>query len=179
MFGKMSNRFVVGVVTLALALSLVEVTEASQGGESKAGGGKAGTSNTVAKCKGGSKGPHYHILHGTKFKHGYYFKGKAHRHWSYCYWNACYRCYFFYEPDLSSYYYWCASQNCYYPVTYIATAPPVAGDVFMPAGIEIKVIATATATATATVTTTVTTTATATATATAIVGSGATARGPK
>jgi hypothetical protein len=193
MFGNMFHRFVVGMLTLGLALSFVEVTEASQGGAAKAGGGKAGISNTVAKGKGGkgkgkrkgkakgkrkgkgkgkgkskvAKGKrggkgHYYVSYGTKFKHGYYFKGKDHRQWSYCYWNARYRCYFFYEPDLCSYYYWCASQNCYYPVTYITIAPPVAGDVLMPAGIKITV------TATAAVTTT----------ATAIVGSGAPAPGP-
>lgn len=80
----------------------------------------------------------YHKKHGTAFKYGYFFKGKEHRHWSYGYWNAKNRCYFFYEPGLRCFYYWCAPKACYYPVSYIQVAPPVAGDETMPPGIDIK-----------------------------------------
>ena len=80
----------------------------------------------------------YYKKNGTAFKYGYYFKGKNHRHWSYGYWNARYRVYFFYEPGLRTFYYWNARQACYYPVSYITIAPPVEGDETMPPDIDIR-----------------------------------------
>ena len=60
----------------------------------------------------------YHMKNGTKFSHGYYYKGQYHNHWSkYC-WNSSYGCYLYYDPCCFSWYYWCPVAFCYYPVSY-------------------------------------------------------------
>jgi hypothetical protein len=77
---------------------------------------------------GGHHGSHhaaYHTVHGTKFSHGYYYRGHHHRHWTYTTWNAKYRTRFYWDPSAEAWYYWSSKQEIYYPVSYIETAPPV------------------------------------------------------
>ena len=60
----------------------------------------------------------YHLSSGKKFSGGYYYSGRNHSHWSYCYYDRRYSCYLYWDPCVSGYYYWCAPQTCYYPVSY-------------------------------------------------------------
>jgi hypothetical protein len=90
------------------------------GGTAVAGGkGKGGSSSSHSRVSG-----NYFKSHGVHFKYGYYYKGRDHHHWRYCYWSPSWGCYFYLDPDCNCYYYWCAAENCYYPATYINTAPP-------------------------------------------------------
>jgi hypothetical protein len=66
----------------------------------------------------------YNKKFGYQFKYGWYYKGKNHQHWNYCYWSPSWGCYFYLDPCCNSYYYWCASQCCYYPVSYINVVEP-------------------------------------------------------
>jgi hypothetical protein len=66
----------------------------------------------------------YYLTYGVPFSGGYYYKGFAHKHWSYCYWDSRYCCYLYYDPYLCCYYYWYAPSQCFYPLTYTA---PLAG----------------------------------------------------
>lgn len=61
----------------------------------------------------------------VKFQGGTKYLGKDCKHWSSCYFNGKYGCYFYFDPFCRCYYYYCAPQCCFYPVTYIVTAPPV------------------------------------------------------
>jgi hypothetical protein len=72
--------------------------------------------------------PGYHQVHGTRFSHGYYYRGIHHRHWSRTVWSARHRCYFFYDPWCRAYFYWCRPAGCYFPVSYFKTAPPDGSD---------------------------------------------------
>ena len=72
-------------------------------------------------ANGRSHGKHsrdYHLTHGHKFKHGYYYSGKGHYHWSKRYWSERYGCTVYYDQGLECDFYWCAPAKCYYPVSY-------------------------------------------------------------
>ena len=59
------------------------------------------------------------------FHHG--FGGyllRDYRGWGNSYWNARYRCQWYYCPEASCYYYWYAPWACYLPVSQIALYPP-------------------------------------------------------
>jgi hypothetical protein len=128
------KRLLTSAGAVLLGLAVVGVTEASgPGGRS---GGQSGGHNSSASHFNGN-GSHfngsgssknsfsnYHQTFGTKFSHGYFYKGNHHRHWTSWYWSPSYGCYFYWCPYASCYYYWSAPQQCYYPVSYIAVAPP-------------------------------------------------------
>src|SRR5262249_47895718 len=61
----------------------------------------------------------YHLSHGTRFEHGYYFSGRLHKHWTKRYWHNAYGCYVYYCPSTKCEYYWCLPDNRYYPVSYV------------------------------------------------------------
>jgi hypothetical protein len=60
----------------------------------------------------------YKTKYGTKFDHGYFYKGKDHFHWSYSCWNPSYGCYCYWCPSSCCYYYWCQPDSCFYPISY-------------------------------------------------------------
>lgn len=60
----------------------------------------------------------YHLKYGHKFKHGYYYKGYKHAHWSHCYWDNRYGTYLYWDRYAKEYYYWHAKHYRYYPVCY-------------------------------------------------------------
>ena len=64
---------------------------------------------------------HYHLKHGHKFTHGFYFKGKLHHHWTKKVFFAKLGCYCHWCPNTRGYYYWCAPHGRYYPVSYCPT----------------------------------------------------------
>jgi len=60
----------------------------------------------------------YHLTHGSKFQHGFFFKGDHHRHWSSQYYHRTHGCTVYYCPSTRCEYYWCVPDRCYYPLTY-------------------------------------------------------------
>jgi hypothetical protein len=60
----------------------------------------------------------YHLTHGTKFEHGYFYKGKEHSHWSSRCYSERYGCQIYYCPSACCWYYFCTPDCCYYPVSY-------------------------------------------------------------
>jgi hypothetical protein len=66
----------------------------------------------------------YAYTRGVKFSKGYYYKGRAHYHWSKRYWSPKWRSWFFYDPSVSGWYYWSGARACYYPASYITTVAP-------------------------------------------------------
>jgi hypothetical protein len=65
-----------------------------------------------------SKYSNYNQTNGTKFAHGYFYRGRDHNHWSSSRWDSRYGCECYYDPSCSSWYYWCEPACCYYPVSY-------------------------------------------------------------
>src|SRR4051794_32467068 len=66
----------------------------------------------------------YHLSHGKKFSHGYYYAGHHHKHWTKkMYWKK-YGCYCYWCPDTSCWYYWCAPRDCWFPCSYAVEAAP-------------------------------------------------------
>ena len=107
------RRFILSVAAVVLGLALVATAEAGQ-----KGGGREG--------RGGERSSRsYHERFGTKFSHGYFYKGRDHHQWTHRYWFGRYGCYTYYCPSTSCWYYWYQQDNCYYPVSYINTATPV------------------------------------------------------
>ena len=89
----------------------------SQGGPSyKTSNGKPGGS--LSKGIGANKIANYHLQHGTKFEHGYFYKGKHHEHWGEIRFDPRYGCNCYWDSCLSIWYYWCERDVCYYPVSY-------------------------------------------------------------
>jgi hypothetical protein len=66
----------------------------------------------------------YAYTRGIKFGKGYYYKGKAHYHWSKRYYSSKWRSWFFYDPSVRVWYYWSGTRTAYYPVSYINTVAP-------------------------------------------------------
>lgn len=60
----------------------------------------------------------YHLHHGRKFQHGYYYKGQHHRHWTQSCWLPKYGCHCHWCPCTCVWYYWCVPDECYYPIDY-------------------------------------------------------------
>ena len=67
---------------------------------------------------GGRSFSNYHLTNGTRFDHGYFYRGRSHSHWSSQRYDARYGCTCYYDPCCSTWYYWCQPANCYYPVSY-------------------------------------------------------------
>jgi hypothetical protein len=118
------------VAAVALGLWAADVAEAGRyggrfhGGRTQGGHYHGGRKSSGRFYGGNRYRPYqaayrgYHLKYGVRFKYGYYYKGRIHRHWTKRYWNADYGCYVYYCPETSCYYYWCAPDDCYYPVTY-------------------------------------------------------------
>lgn len=114
------NRFLLSVAAVGLCLALVGPASA---------GGPGGHHNSKSSHGSGSWSSHgsssyhksytnYHLDYGTKFKGGYFYKGKEHSHWSYHCYDKRYGCECYYCPCTCCYYYWCQPDDCYYPVSY-------------------------------------------------------------
>jgi hypothetical protein len=112
------RRFILSVAAVVLSVALAATAQAGPKGN---GGGSHSSSS-------------YHMTHGTKFKGGYFYKGKEHSHWTHRYWYGRYGCYTYYCPSTCGWYYYYPKQECYYPVSYITTATPVAQPA--PVGVE-------------------------------------------
>jgi hypothetical protein len=91
----------------------------AKGGKGRNKGGKAnGSKNNGGRANGGKSGKNYYAKHGTKFRHGYYYKGRHHNHWSERTWSDDYGFWLYLDPDLGVYYYWAEADETYYPITY-------------------------------------------------------------
>src|ERR1700722_13890984 len=111
----MMRQLILSVAAVTLSVAPAATAEAAQ---------KGGAPKGNASSHNGSRD--YHLTHGTKFKGGYFYKGKEHRHWTYRYWYGKYGCYTYWCPSTSCWYYYYPREERYYPVSYIATATPVA-----------------------------------------------------
>ena len=93
-------------------------------GPGSTGTGFKGTSGKTMNFSNGGQGSrgsfdrNYHLTHGTRFDHGYFYRGRDHFQWSYRTWNSRYGCFTYWDPCTSCNYYWCQPYNCFYPVTY-------------------------------------------------------------
>src|SRR5437870_8071136 len=90
-------------------------------GTSEAGGPRGGGSHQGGSSRGGSshgKYHNYHLSHGVKFSHGYFYRGLNHYHWSHRYYDSKFDRYCYYDPCTCCYYYWCQPYQCYYPCDY-------------------------------------------------------------
>lgn len=72
-----------------------------------------------AKPIGGQRAASYHKDHGHRFKHGYYFDGHRHPHWSYQYWDVRYGTTLYWDPGLLTYFYWSRPHFRFYPISYV------------------------------------------------------------
>jgi hypothetical protein len=101
-------------------------------------GGNSGTSLSTAKTNGknsnytksytksndghkmGShdKSKDYNQKYGTKFEHGYFYKGKFHDHWTCSRYDRRYGCNVYWDPCCLCWYYYCTPCECFYPVSY-------------------------------------------------------------
>jgi hypothetical protein len=74
--------------------------------------------------KGRTYSKNYHKKHGKRFryhagdkvKRGWYYPGRAHRHWKYCTWNTHYKRWFFFDECTTRFYYFCHKHKCYLPI---------------------------------------------------------------
>jgi hypothetical protein len=80
----------------------------------------------------------YNLKYGKKFGNGWCYPNRFDCHWSYRCWCPYYSCWYYYDPCCLSYYYWCGTHSCYYPISYIVTAPPVAGEVIIEVNAKIS-----------------------------------------
>src|SRR5947209_6873501 len=114
------KAFLTGVAAVVLGLTVLGTSEAAGRGGPVSQGSRAGNfSSHVGHAGVGHQGFHnYHLSHGKKFSHGYFYEGKYHQHWSYSYFDKRYGSYLYYDPCCYSYYYYCAPKACYYPVSY-------------------------------------------------------------
>jgi hypothetical protein len=60
----------------------------------------------------------------VKFRHGVYYPGKAHYHWTKRYYSYVWGQWFFYSPIDDCWFYWYAASERYYPVAVLNLAPP-------------------------------------------------------
>jgi hypothetical protein len=134
------KRFLLSAAVAALVLGPASRTEAAgRGGQ---GHGK-GHGDTHGKSYGPSGSRHgdghrgyghgdgrgkgstgYHLRHGHKFSHGYYYRGRDHGHWTHRRYWPKYHTTCYWDPGTRGWYYWSPAQACYYPISYITVAPP-------------------------------------------------------
>jgi hypothetical protein len=62
-------------------------------------------------------------FHGLHYGPGGYLT-REYRGWTSNYWDARYRCQFYFHPEARCYYYWYAPGACYLPMSQIAIYPP-------------------------------------------------------
>jgi len=103
--GFSMKAFVTSVAAVAIGLTVIGTSQAAGRSAPASRGGHQGYAN-------------YHLSHGKKFEHGYFYEGKYHQHWSYSYLDKRYGTYLYYDPCCYSFYYYCAPKACYYPVSY-------------------------------------------------------------
>ncbi len=56
-----------------------------------------------------------HVRHGVRFSGGYYYPGRAQRHWSRRVWSPVYHRYQYLDPTLRVWYYYDDARVGYYP----------------------------------------------------------------
>ena len=122
------RRILLSVAAIGLALALTGTADAG-----KSGGKASGSQRSMSRSRSRS----YHEEHGTKFKGGYFYRGREHSHWTHRYWWGKYGCYTYFCPSTRCWYYWYQQDNCYYPCSYIGSATPVAetAPVGVPSGV--------------------------------------------
>ena len=86
-------------------------------------------SNSISKV-GPGKVSNYHLTRGTRFDHGFLYRGRDHFHWTVQRFDPRYGCTCYFDPGLSIWFYFCEIDVCYYPVSYCphrycATCVPV------------------------------------------------------
>jgi hypothetical protein len=96
------------------------VTKSQGNAGNKTSNAKTGTGSqqNLGKGTGSNKINNYHLQHGTKFEHGYFYKGKNHQHWGETRFDHRYGCNIYWDSCLSIWFYWCERDICYYPVSY-------------------------------------------------------------
>jgi hypothetical protein len=116
---------VVGLVGAAVAEA------AGKGGPSGGSGSKSGGSSGsfrsmsgTFKTNPGTHGSDYHMKYGTRFKDGWFYKGRDHFHWTSWCWNPSWGCYNYWCPSSRCWFYWYEPHACYYPISYISTCAP-------------------------------------------------------
>ncbi|HEV3204666.1 MAG TPA: hypothetical protein VGY77_09790 [Gemmataceae bacterium] len=132
------NQFLMSVGVMGLGLVMCGSNEAfagkssgngsrnSNSGQSVQSSYRTGSSSSSKVFQGSNSGKfsNYNLTYGTKFSHGYFYKGSQHCHWTSWYWNSTCGCYFYWCPSACSYYYWYAPTCCYYPASYVEYAQP-------------------------------------------------------
>jgi hypothetical protein len=127
---KAMRKFILAIAVVALTLTIASTTEAgpksggsksspSKSSPSKSGSIKIGSGSQQKFKQGNSpKINDYHLKFGTKFDHGYFYKGKNHHHWGLIRFDVRYGCNCYWDPCLLIWFYWCERDVCYYPVSY-------------------------------------------------------------
>jgi hypothetical protein len=102
------KTFVLSLATVALTLVATSATQANPkpGGHGPAKPGMSGNFKD------------YHLSHGTKFEHGYFYKGRNHEHWGEIRFDHRYNTRIYFDRGLDRWFYWCERDVCFYPVTY-------------------------------------------------------------
>jgi hypothetical protein len=67
--------------------------------------------------KGGARD--YYQRHGKRFRYGYYYPGRNHKHWTHRWYSHRHHCYYYWCPSRRCYYFWSGKRNGYYPVSSI------------------------------------------------------------
>ena len=125
-------------LTLAFAPQTQAAPKSGGTGQAKVSSSRSGTNNNVHVTNNKVTNVHksdpgrfrdYHLTHGTRFDHGFFYRGKNHDHWGLTRFDPRYGCTCYWDPCLSVWYYWCQRDICYYPVSYCPyrcyTCPPV------------------------------------------------------
>ena len=120
----------------ATALTFVATTATQASPKTAPSPGKGGSMHTNFKD--------YHVSHGTRFDHGYFYKGRNHDHWGETRFDRRFGCNVYFDRGLSTWFYWCERDICYYPVSYCPyrtyVCPPIVVEpvrpIIRPLGVE-------------------------------------------
>jgi hypothetical protein len=119
------TRFWTGAIAVAFALALVTSAQAGKpgGGSRPSGFGKPVPPtqfhpDTHHEMHHPVHHDNYFLKFAKKSNFGYFYTGRNHKHWSYCYWDYRYGCYLYWDPYVTCYYYYCVPAGCYYPASY-------------------------------------------------------------
>jgi len=119
---KTTKLFVAGLFVAAAAAVSAHAGDWGYGGHGDCG-----------KWKGfDPKSPYYDYVgsyckeHGVKFSHGFFYVGKAHKHFTEKWHDYRFGIELFWDPHARSPYYWCEGHGVYYPLRYIDTVPHTA-----------------------------------------------------
>jgi hypothetical protein len=108
------KRFILGLSAMTVLFGAMSSPLLAAG---HSGGGHVGGGHVVAV-----RGPAYGLHYGP----GGYL-GREYCGWSGSYFNAAYRCQWYFCPQARCYYYWYAPGACYLPVAQIGIYPPTVG----------------------------------------------------